>query len=133
MAKMDDVTFFMLENCIQIARLVRNAMTKNAIEDKRMAEILAVSPRQMKAVRNGAYNFDLRLLSRLQCFLQNIASKDAKLKIEAETIGYASYKDQYPIYVNRIERLLKILEGQLDPEVKSNAANKDVPRTGKKK
>lgn len=110
LAKMEDVMFFVLEHHFQIARMVRNAMSKNGIDEKRMATILGVKSNQMKSVINGGYVFDLMLLSRLQSFLQEKAATDAKFQIETESIGFATYKNQYPLYVARIEKLLDILE-----------------------
>lgn len=110
LTKLEDYEFFCLEHHFSIARMIRDAIIKNALSDKDMAEIIGVQPKRMKEVVNGAYPFDLRLLSKLQSYLQQIAYNNAKLKIEAETIGFNTYKDQYPLYVNRIEKLLGILE-----------------------
>jgi len=110
LTKLEDCEFFRLEHHFSIARMIRDTMSKNAINEKTMAGIIGVQPKRMKEVVNGAYPFDLRILSKLQSYQQELASNNAKLKIEAESIGSATYKYQYPMYVERIEKLLKILE-----------------------
>jgi plasmid maintenance system antidote protein VapI len=110
LTKMDDVDFFTLEHHFHFARMIRDVIVKRGLTEKEMAEIIGVPPNKMKSVLNGSYEFDLRLISKLQAYNQMRASADAKLKIEAETIQFATYKDQYPLYVSRIEKLLKILE-----------------------
>lgn len=110
LTKLEDYEFFTLEHHFTIARMVRDTMSKNAIDEKTMATRLGVQPKRMKEVVNGAYPFDLRILSKLQAYQQEIASNNAKLKVEAENIGFSNYKLQYPLYVERIEKLLSILE-----------------------
>jgi hypothetical protein len=110
LTKLKDYEFFCLEHHFIIARMVRDTMSKNAIDKNTMADILGVQPRRMKEVLNGSYPFDLMLLSSLQSFQQENAANNAKFKIEAESIGFSTYKNQYPLYVERIEKLLKILE-----------------------
>ena len=110
LTKLEDYEFFTLEHHFTIARMVRDTMSKNAIDEKTMATVLGIQPKRMKEVINGAYPFDLMILSKLQSYQQQIAANNAKLKIEAESIGFANYKEQYPMYVNRIEKLLNILE-----------------------
>ena len=110
LTKLKDYEFFCLEHHFTIARMVRDTMSKNAIDKNTMADILGVQPRRMKEVLNGSYPFDLMLLSSLQSFQQENAANNAKFKIEAESIGFSTYKNQYPLYVERIEKLLKILE-----------------------
>jgi hypothetical protein len=110
LTKLEDYEFFCLEHHFSIARMIRDTMSKNAIDSKTMAGIIGVQPKRMKEVVNGAYPFDLRILSKLQSYQQLLAANNAKLKIEAESIGFSTYKNQYPLYVERIEKLLKILE-----------------------
>lgn len=110
LTKLKDHEFFCLEHHFSIARMVRDTMSKNAIDAKTMATVLGVQQKRMKEVVNGAYPFNLTILSKLQCYLQQIAANNAMLKIEAESIGFANYEEQYPMYVDRIERLLKVLE-----------------------
>jgi len=117
LTKLEDHEFFNLEHHFTIARMVRDTMSKNAIDEKTMATRLGVQPKRMKEVINGAYPFDLRILSKLQAFQQEIASNNTKLQIEAEGIGFSTYKQQYPLYVNRIEKLLSILEEKTKPIV----------------
>lgn len=112
LTKLEDYEFFFLEHHFSIARMVRDVMSKNAIDKKAMSEILGVQKNRMKKVINGSYPFDLRLLSKLQSHQQVLASNSAKLKIEAESTGFSNYKHQYPLYVERIEKLLSILEGK---------------------
>lgn len=110
LTKLEDYEFFCLEHHFLMARMIRDTMSKNAIDEKTMAGIIGVQPKRMKEVVNGAYPFDLRILSKLQSYQQELASNNAKLQIEAESIGFSTYKHQYPLYVERIENLLKILE-----------------------
>lgn len=108
--KLEDYEFFCLEHHFAIARMVRDTMSKNAIDEKGMSKILGVQTKRMKEVINGAYPFDLRILSKLQSFQQGIASEKAKIKVEQESIRFSTYKEQYPLYVSRIEKLLSVLE-----------------------
>lgn len=110
--EMKDWEFDLLEHHLHIARLVRKIMIRYAIDEKAMAEVLHVQPKRMKEVLVGAYPFDLRLLSRLDAYGQQLAANDAKLKVEAESIQFNQYKDQYPMYVDRINKLLTILESK---------------------
>lgn len=110
LAKMEDWEFFLLEHHIQFARMVRDTISKNAIHINEMANQLNVDPKSMKAIINGAHEIDLRTVSRLQSLQQKIASENAKLKVEAESIGFYQYKDQYPAFVERINKLLAVLE-----------------------
>lgn len=110
LTKLDEVEFLTLEHHFNIARMVRDTMSKNAIDEKTMADRLGVLPKRMKEVINGSYPIDLRIISKLQAFQQEIAHNHAKLKIEAENIGFSTYKDQFPLYLDRIEKLLSILE-----------------------
>lgn len=116
LTKMKGYEFRLLEHHLWIARQVRDTMSKNAISEKDMATHLGVSPRSMKSVINGSYPFDLRLLASLESLQQQIASNNAKLKVEAESIGFTTYKYQYPMYVEKIEKLIKILEEKNDPK-----------------
>lgn len=110
LTKLEDWEFQCMEHHFHIARLVRDTMSKNGIESKDMADVLGVQPKRMKEVVNGSYPFDLRLLSKLDTYRQSLAARNVKLKIEAESIGFANYKYQYPLYISKVERLLKILE-----------------------
>lgn len=112
LSKMEDYEFSCLEYHFWISRQIRDTMSKNAIDAKTMAGHIGVPPRSMKKVINGAYPFDLRIMSKLQSLQQSIASTNAKFKVEAQGIGFTNYKEQYPIYVKRIERLLEILESK---------------------
>ena len=112
LAKLEDYEFGCLEHHFYIARMVRNLMSKNAIDEKTMAAAIGVQPKRMKEVINGAYPFDLRIMSKLDTYNQEIAARNVKMKIEAESIGFANYKEQYPLYVSRIERLIEILENK---------------------
>lgn len=110
LTKMEDVQFRLLEHHIHIARMIRDCMIRNAMDEKAMADVIQVEPKRMKEVLNGAYPFDLRLLSKLESFNQTTAANNAKIKVEAESIAFATYKDQYPMFVDRINKLLTILE-----------------------
>lgn len=112
LTKLEDWEFFLLEHHVHVARMVRDSMIRNAMDEKAMADVIKVQPKRMKEVLNGSYPFDLRLLSRLDSFNQSMAANNAKLKVEAETIGFTNYKDQYPMYVDRINKLLEILESK---------------------
>lgn len=112
LTKMKDWEFFLLEHHIGVARLIRDTMTKNAIDESTMALRLGVDAKKMKLVINGSYPFDLRLLSRLQAYREEIAAANNKLKIEAEVIGFKEYKYSRPILVSRIESLIDVLEKQ---------------------
>lgn len=110
LTKLNDYEFFCLEHHFSIARMIRDTMSKNAIDEKTMAGIIGVQPKRMKEVINGAYPFDFRILSKLQSYQQELASNNAKLKIEAESIGFSNDDHQYKKYVELIEKVLKILE-----------------------
>lgn len=110
LSKMTDVEFFTLEHHVSIARMVRDTMSKNGIDEKQMAEKLGVRLSKMKSVYNGSYPFDLMFLSKLQAFNMGIATEKARFKIEAEGIQFSEYKGQYPRFVKRIDQLLNKLE-----------------------
>lgn len=110
LTKMEDVQFRLLEHHIHIARMIRDCMIRNAMDEKAMADVIQVEPKRMKEVLNGAYPFDLRLLSKLESFNQTTAANNAKIKVEAESIAFATYKYQYPMFVDRINKLITILE-----------------------
>lgn len=110
LSKMDDCEFFTLEHYIAIARMVRDTMSKNAISEKDMAVILGVKPAKIKSIVNGAYPFDLRLLAKLQAYNEQVAAKNARIKVEMESVGFADYKHQSPLILNRINELLDTLE-----------------------
>lgn len=119
LSKLKDYEFSCLEWHFWAARQIRDTMSKNAIDAKTMAEHIGVSARSMKRVLNGAYPFDLRIVSKLQSLQQSIASANTKFKVEAESIRFTEYKEQYPIYVKRIERLLEILEAKQKDAMKT--------------
>lgn len=110
LTKLEDYEFFCLEHHFTIARMVRDTMSKNAIDEKSMAKILGVQAKRMKEVVNGSYPFDIWILAKLQAFQQELASENARIRIEKEGIQFSSYKDQYPVFVERIEKLLSALE-----------------------
>lgn len=111
---MDDVAFRQLEIRVALAREVRTAMSRGAIGRDEMAAILHVTPRQMKAVINGAYNFDLRLMAALQAHCQERAAEAARIKIKAESIGFADYSKQSPALIERVTTLLNRLDKGID-------------------
>lgn len=115
LAKIDEVTFYLLEHHIHVARLVRDAMTRRGLSNKEMAEILGVKETAMKKVLTGAYPFDLMLLSKLQSYNEIRAANDAKFKIKAETIRFADYEGMQPI----LSKVLHRIEEKLNKEAKT--------------
>lgn len=110
LSKIDDVEFFTLEHHFYMARLIRNTIIQRGLANKEMAAILGVQEKRMKEVLNGAYPFDLRILSKIQAYNQQRAKEDVAFKIEVEGIQFANYKDQFPVWMNRIESALKFIE-----------------------
>ena len=80
LSKMTDVDFHLLEHYLYLARLVRDVMTRCVLDDKQMADILQVPITEMKSIKNGAYDFDLMFVSRLQAYNNKMAAEDAKAK-----------------------------------------------------
>lgn len=116
LGKLTDVEFFVLEHHINISRMVRDTMSKNNIDDKTMAARLGVPIKKMRSVLTGAYEFDLRLLASLQAFTMELSMEAGRLKIESESIGFAAYKDQYPVVIRKIDELLKHLQQPTTPK-----------------
>jgi hypothetical protein len=110
--KMEDWEFYLLEQHMSVARMVRDTISKNGLHPNEMALHLDILPVQMKSVINGSHPFDLRFVSKLQAYQQKIAANNAKLKIEAESMGFSQYKDQYPLFIDRINKLLDKLENK---------------------
>lgn len=106
------VEFITLEHHISIARMVRDAMTKNGLTNEFMAEVLQVKPEDMPAVLNGGYEFDIRFLANLQAYNCEVAIENAKIKVEAQSIGFNAFRDSAPAILNRLEDLLNVLEKQ---------------------
>ena len=113
LTKMDDVSFYCLEHHIYVSRMVRDIIRKNAIPEDVIAGKLGVPIKMMKHILNGSYPFDLRILSKIQAYKQELAFKETKLMIEADGINFPAYKYQYPVFVfERIEKLLSALENR---------------------
>lgn len=109
LAKMDDTTFITLEHHFRVARMVRNAMCENGMDAKAMATVLKVPVKAMKAVINGGYSFDIGHLSSLQYFIQRTAAEKVRIEVEMEHYRFGEYKKQYPVYLEKLDRLTALL------------------------
>jgi hypothetical protein len=109
----DDVSFYQLEHHIRIARMVREAMIEHAVDKVRMAQILEVPARKMTHVLLGGYDYDLRLLARLQAFCEERAIENAQLKIEAKSYRVDRVSEDANKLVERINKLLRTLENPI--------------------
>lgn len=110
--KLDDIEFRLLEWHLYVAKMVRNTMTEYGISNKEMCSILGITEKKLLSATKEAYEFDLRFLSKIEAYRQERAYEEARLKVSAEGIQFAKYKDQFPYYVEKLEKLLSILEKQ---------------------
>ena len=105
-----DYEFITLEHHLAMARMVRDIMSKNTIDSNVMAEKIGIPVKRIKEVINGSYPFDLCIISKIQAFNQELRIVRTKKESEMQDIQFSNYKYQYPAYVERVNKLVKMLE-----------------------
>lgn len=115
LTKFEEHEFMTLEYHIHTARWIRNTMVKYGINKEEMAKFLGAYPERMKEVLNGSYPYDIELIAKLQSKIEELEMDISLKKVEQEGIGFSTYKHQFPLYVDRIEKLISILEKQNTP------------------
>jgi len=110
LGKLDEVEFRLLQHYIYWAGLIRSTIIEHGLTDDTMAKILNVPVKKIKLIKNGAYDFDFRLIAKLESYRSEAARSDAEFKVSAEGLQFAQYKEQLPIIWNEMKDLIEKLK-----------------------
>lgn len=87
-----ELDYIILGHYLQTSNLCRNIQAKYSITNSVMAQRLGISTTQFKRFRNGAYDFTIMDLAKLQAIQMEYGTEKLKEEVEAQVSVTSEYK-----------------------------------------
>ncbi len=84
LSTLDEVEFIVLEHHISIARMVRDVKSKYKASDEYVAYKLEVMVEELPSIYKGAYDFDIRMIAKIQAMNMELAMEQSELEIKSK-------------------------------------------------